>query len=286
MSTLAEVVHGIFSRVPAEEYFAMPGTSITRLKVLRRSPQHYRHGLDMPKESATLSLGRAAHCAVLEPERFVREYAVWARRSESGNLCPRNGRHWDEFRAKYAGRLIITEDEALAAISIQKAIRESAAAMRYLESGEPEVVMRWQLNGRECRGRMDWLTHVDGVPNIVGLKTSRDCRHFKFGWQAWTLGYHLQWAWYEDGYKILTERNARMVEIVVESEAPHAVAVYPIPDDIREQGREEYDGLLKLLDECERTNEWPGPQPVEEPLTFPTKAYPQADDISELGLEI
>lgn len=308
MSTVAQVVHGIFSRVPAEEYFGLPGTSITRLKELRRSPQHYQHGLVAPKQSAPLALGRAAHTAVLEPERFVSEYAVWARRSESGNLCPRNGQHWDKFQAQYPGRSIITEDEAIDALGIQHAIRECPAAMRYLESGEPEVVMRWQMAGRECRGRIDWLTppmpgsrvvhefddegddrvRIEELPpmrTIVGLKTSVDCRHFKFGAQAAKFGYHLQWAFYEDGYKVLKGEQVRLVEIVVESAPPYAVAVYEITEDIREQGRVEYEELLKLLDECELTDQWPGPQPIEEPLTLPTWAYPQADDISELGLE-
>ena len=70
--------------VPWDEYLALPGLSITRLKELGRSPQHYRHRLLHPKESAPLTFGRAAHCAVLEPDRYERDHAVWARRTASG----------------------------------------------------------------------------------------------------------------------------------------------------------------------------------------------------------
>jgi hypothetical protein len=37
---------GIRSRVPAAEYFSLPGVSITGLKEMRRSPQHYLWLLD------------------------------------------------------------------------------------------------------------------------------------------------------------------------------------------------------------------------------------------------
>ena len=63
-------MNGIASRIPAAEYHASEGLSISRLKELKRSPKHYQWALTHPKESQPLTLGSAAHCAVLEPERF------------------------------------------------------------------------------------------------------------------------------------------------------------------------------------------------------------------------
>lgn len=282
----ANFVPCIRSRVPADEYSALPGTSITRLKELRRSPQHYRYALAHPKESTALRLGTAAHVAVLEPERFDRQFAIWSRRSEkTGNLCPRNGQHWDAFQADHIGKSIITMDEAEEALAIQCAVRSNATAMKYLQVGDPEVTLQWTIRGRLCRGRADWLTFIDGVPWLVGLKTARDCRHFIFGSAAAKLGYHLQWAFYFDGYDFITDVRPRVAEIVVESAPPYAVVVYLIPEDIIQQGRDEYMVLLERLEECERANDWPGPAVGEEILTLPTWVYEQHDDLSELGLE-
>jgi len=263
----------------------MPGTSITRLKELGRSPQHYKYRLGTPKESAPLTLGRAAHCAVLEPERFGADFAIWRRLTKAGEMAPRNGQWWDAFAAEHAGFEIITEDDYNFAMSMQDAVHAAPDAARYLTTGDPEVVMTWQLNGRPCRGRADWITHIDGVPYLVGLKTSVDCRPMIFGNAAARFGYHLQWAWYLDGYKIITGVEPKMIEIVVESKPPHAVAPFEIPTEIIDQGRDEYDKLLVLLDRCEKTNTWPGPVPMQEQLTFPTWAYPSNDDLAELGLE-
>jgi hypothetical protein len=75
-----------------------------------------------------------------------------------------------------------------------------------------------------------------------------------------------------------------MVEIVVESAPPHAVVVYRIPDDILLQGEENYQELLRALEKCEASGEWPGPNTEEQVLTLPSWYYPTDDDISDMGL--
>ena len=271
----------IQSRIPAREYFALPAVSISHLKDLKRSPLHYRHYLTHSKETPAMVLGTAAHTAILEPERFAVDYVVWGRRTESGRMAPRTGKAWDAFAEEHASRIIITEDEYALAMGMRDAVRAMPAAMKYLEAGEPEVSMSWMLGGRTCKGRVDWFT----PPRLVGLKTAKDCRHFTFGAASAKLGYHLQWAFYHDGYAAIRGEEPSMVEIVVESAPPHAVAVYRIPNDIIEQGRAEYEDLLRLLDECEAADEWPGPCIDEEDLTLPSWVYERQEDISDLGLE-
>jgi PDDEXK-like domain of unknown function (DUF3799) len=273
----------IVSRMPMSEYRAIDALNISRLKELQRSPLHYVYRLANPLTTPPLTLGVAAHCATLEPERFGRQYAVWTRRTDAGKMAPRNGQHWDRFQAENVGKMLLTEDERDEALSIASAVRADPVAMRYLEAGEPEVTMTWEP-GR--KGRADWLTTVGGQPALVGLKTTRDCRHFSFGAQAAKLGYPLQWAWYHDGYREIRGVAPLMVEIVVESAPPHAVAVYKILDDIIEWGRLGYTDLLIQLEECERLKQWPGPYTEEQILTLPSWAYPlEADDLAELELE-
>lgn len=287
MNATAELSGSIASRIPMEDYRAIKALNISRLKELKRSPLHYRYLLDHPRITEPLTLGTAAHCAVLEPERFERQFAVWNRRSEkTGNLCPRNGQFWEAFLAEHPGKTVLTEDEASLALSIGAAVRADPCAARYLEAGEPEVTMQWEMHGRACKGRADWITHLEGKPVIVGLKTTRDCRLFAFGSQAAKLGYPMQWAWYLAGYQAIRGVLPQLMEIVVESAAPHAVTVYRIPEDIVLQGEEEYLALLALLQRCEASDEWPGPATEEQVLTLPSWAYPaQPDDLSELGLE-
>jgi len=277
----------IQSRVPREEYDAIqPATSITRLKELRRSAQHYQYALTHRRETPALTVGIATHVAVLEPERFAHDFAVWDSRTDSGRMSPRSGKKWDAFSELHAARSILTLDESTLANEIAKAVRFDETANKYLSVGDPEVSLQWDIDGRPCKGRVDWLTVVDGEQYLVGLKTTRDCRHFAFGSQAAKLDYAIQWAWYCDGYERITGKVPRMIEIVVESTPPFAVATYRIENDILLQGRDNYRELLKILAECEAKDEWPGPVEGEQILTLPSWYYPSTDDdLSDLGLE-
>lgn len=267
------------------EYSAIPAISISRLKELARSPLHYQHRLFVPKESSAMQLGTLAHLLTLEPHRYEIDVAIWSERTESGSMSPRRGKKWDDFCVKHGGKLIVTEDEAEDAEAIAEAVRGDAIAARYLAEGAPEVSMTWELGGRPCKGRADWVTTIDGLDVIVGLKTARDCRPFQFGAAAARFGYALQWAFYQDGHEAITGRRARMIEIVVEQEAPHAVVTYQIPDDVLEYGRDEYRRLIRLLEDCERAGSWPGPCETEQILTLPSWVYGSDEDISALGLE-
>jgi hypothetical protein len=276
--------------MPRAEYDAIRALNISRLKEVKRSPLHFRHLLDHPKVTEPLVLGTATHVAVLEPERYLADFAVWDRRTEAGKMAPRAGQYWEAFVKTNVGRTHLTPEQHQLANAIAAAVRFHPVANLYLETGDPEVTLEWELppelGSRAAKGRVDWITRIDGKPYLVGLKTTRDCRHFQFSRQAANLGYHLGWAYYADGYKAIRGVMPECREIVVESEAPHAVKVYRITPDIIEQGREEYWECVKLLAECEERDEWPAPGgDAEEDLTLPTWAYRQEEDISGLDLE-
>lgn len=282
MNAVVNFDPSIRSRVPADEYYSLPGISISRLKSLGRSPLHYQYELRNPRTTRPMTLGTAAHCAVLEPHLFEPRFAVWARMSENGNQCPRRGQYWDAFALENVGKTILTVEEYEFARAIGKAVRGDATAMKYLQYGEPEVTMQHQ----ERRGRADWLTKLEGRPFVVGLKTARDCRPFIFGSAAAKLGYPLQWAWYFDLYVSITNIAPEMIEIVVENKPPHAVVVYVISEDIILQGRNEYEKLLEVLRRCEATGEWPGPAEYEQVLTLPSWYYGEVvDDLTSIGIE-
>lgn len=285
----------IVSRVPFSDYAAIDALNMSRLKEIEHSPQRYVHRSKHPLETRPLTLGKAAHCAVLEPERFDQDFVVWTKltKNGSGNIAPRSGEQWETFKAENIGKSIITVEERDLAMAMQTAIRADAMAMKYLEVGDPEVTMEWDLSEswglprRRCKGRADWLTRLEGKRYVVGLKTSVDCREFAFGGAAARYGYPLQWAWYHDGYRTITDIEPRMKEIVVEPKPPHAVMVYNVTEDVLLEGRDRYLELLKILGECETSGKWPGPGGNEEhDVTLPTYYYGQQDDLEDLGLEV
>ena len=265
--------------IPFSDYLKLPGLSASQLKVLARSPLAYRYALDHPDHESTPAqlLGTAAHTAILEPHRLKTDYVLW-------NEGTRRGKAWEEFKAMNAGRSILTSDEFETVKGMHRSMRTFAPAMRYLEQGQAEMTMRWEVAGRSFKGRADWITTVEG-PVIVDLKTTRDARPFKFGADAFRLGYHIQFALYVDGYHHIMGELPRFVVLAVENQPPFEPAVFEVPDEVIERGREEYERLVALLDECEAANHWPPACEVEQRLTLPSWAYEQEDEnVSDLGL--
>ena len=271
----------IVAGVDFAKYRAAAGVNVSSLKEFNRSPLHFKYARENPKPTtAAMSLGTAAHCATLEPERFAEAFVTW-----TGGI--RRGKEWESFKAdaEAAQRLVLTDDERDTAQAIAAAVRGTPEALAYLERGEAEVSMAWHHDepAMLLKGRVDWLTVVDGCDVLVGLKTTRDIRPRKFAAQAADLCYHWQWSFYADGFERITGRKPLVVEIVVESAAPHAVAVYRIPEHVLERGRQEYRAALEQLALCEASGVWPGPVVGEVEFDLPGWAYPE--DESEIIID-
>jgi hypothetical protein len=67
---------GLWPGVPYEQYAAWDACSSSRLSRLLRSPAHARAYIDGQIEDDTpaKAFGSAAHCAILEPDRFASAY--------------------------------------------------------------------------------------------------------------------------------------------------------------------------------------------------------------------
>lgn len=269
-------------------YHELPGVHITQLKDIRRSPLHYRHHLQHGRESSpSLELGTAGHVAVLEPERFLLDFALWKSEHDDGTKRVRRGKLWDEFQAQNAGKTIIRDEEYDIAIALRDAVRADSVAMRYLAMGRPEVAMTWtdSHTGVACVGRIDWETKVDGHPAIVDLKTTRNAGPTWFSRDVAKLDYHLQLAFYADGYEAATGKAPRVVVVAVESAPPHDVVTYIVPADVLDIGRDQYRQLLEGFRDCTAANDWPGQgRGVEQVLALPAWAVPDDDDTADLGL--
>ena len=62
---------GIYRNVPFADYLEWDAVSNSALSRFARVPAAAHVPID---DTAALALGRALHCAILEPERFAREY--------------------------------------------------------------------------------------------------------------------------------------------------------------------------------------------------------------------
>lgn len=248
-----------------DKYLKIEAVNWSLLKEMARSPLHFAHRKENPREdSSGLARGRAVHTAVLEPELFPKEYVIFEGKT-------RHGKAWDAFKAAYGDKTILKTDE------YDKAWR---CASRILKHPEAKAIMRdcafektftWTdpRTGLKCKCR------VDGIGSaLFDLKTTGDVDARAFGRIAARLYYHGQLAMYGDGAR----HKGETFIIAAEAEPPFDVAVYQLGEDEIAIGQELYQGLLQQVVTCEKNNEWPGKYPVRLPLKFPRYAYGTDED--------
>jgi hypothetical protein len=281
---------GLYTReqlaVLGTSYFEIEAVNQTLLKTIGKSPLHYVHRRtsDQPT-TAPMRLGSAAHTAVLEPDRFMLDFAVYTH-PDPEKKTRRAGNDYTEFCAANAHRTILVPKEYEAAQRISRAVRGSKLAMRYLRAGTPEVTMVW-ADARTsvlCKARIDWLsTSVADV--MAELKTAADVGEWSFSSAFAKREYDVQTAFYADGYKALTGRELYSKCIAVESTEPHDVVVYDLAEVV-DVGRELYAGYLDRLIECTRANQWPGQGTQEITLHLPRWRDPEDNELADLDLEL
>jgi hypothetical protein len=264
------------------DYVADRAINWSLLKLLDKSPAHYRHAVEHPDEGDTASrtMLRAAHMAILEPDRFAAEVVVY-----DGGV--RRGKAWDAFAAQHAGCVILNEREWATVTAARDAIARHPVASRLLSGGHAEVVLRWtdEATGRACKGIADYLHEpgsIDDRPVLVDLKGCQSVDPEAFARDCARMGYHGQMAHYAAGVEARYGVAPIVYLVGYESAAPHDVGVFLLSDDDLWLGEQFRRRLLDRLMECERTNTWPGRCPEVVTLDMPAWAWrrddPDTDD--------
>lgn len=234
------------------EYSQIPAVNFSTLKEMARSPKAYQHRLTHPREdTAAMALGRAVHTAVLEADRLPLEYAVWEGR--------RGTNDFKDFVLAQGARQILTVADYAHILAIRDAVHAHPVAGKLLVKGKPEETADWRdrATGLACKCRIDFLSSR----YLIDLKTTRSIEPWSFAGDAARLKYVHQLAYYRRG--LIGDRAVRI--IAVESEPPHDVAVYKVPESLLCAADVEIDDLLARVVECTASGIWPGayPEPVE-----------------------
>lgn len=258
----APITPGVIHGMDINDYHAIADAiSKTGLDRIRRSPAHYYALTLDPKrppdqERAGQLEGQLAHCAILEPDEFLKRYAI-------GPDVSRATKAWKEFEASLPpGTTGIKADQYAAAIHQQVSVHSLPDVAEALATGWPEVSAFWTdpETGVMCRCRPDWVHPVDDDSVILlDLKTYSDASPADFARQVARKRYHVQAAYYSDGYAAASGKHVlAFIFVCVESEWPYAASATVLDELSIEQGRTEYREDLRVYAECLRTGKWPG----------------------------
>lgn len=299
MSSSDDLVAGWWD-VEEDAYHASGLVSRGKLQLLRKSPQEFHarviaRSLPSIEPTKALRVGRLLHVAVLQPDRWEREFclppAADIAEPEPAKPVPAEGTsantkahrenlaRWREEMAAWSakneaaiaeylrGREIVKPDEWATVMGCAHAIAGHRPPGQYPASASwllsdvdfTERSLRWQDEdtGIWCRARVDAFTCDEHEDRCADLKSfGLTPTPDAFRREIVSHWYHGQAAFYTDGCRSVTERTPRFPFVVVHKDEPHEVAIFELGDEETELGRRQYKAALAELAWRLERDEW------------------------------
>jgi exodeoxyribonuclease VIII len=271
---IASCPPGIHANIPAEIYHRRELGVVNKgaLDQLARTPAHYRAWIDGAEQEETPALvfGRALHALVLEPSLFAHE---WALRPDFGDLRTKVGKESrDAWQAEHEGVTVLPADDWTRLHAMRDAVMAHPVAGKLFDGGMSEATAVWidRRTGLLCKARFDqWR---DDLLLIGDLKSTEDASPGAFSRSIARYRYHVQDAHYSAGAAALGF-PARFVFVAVEKTAPFAVGVHMLDVESASRGEELRAREMDLLNECLRTDTWPGYPDQVNTIALPNWAF-------------
>jgi hypothetical protein len=200
----------------------------------------------------------------------------------------RTGKAWSEFKSAHRDVPIYLASERDAVVQIAAQVAERGASERdlytaserelgetiatavrelphnanayrsYIDGGQYETPIEWEMGGFECATRgVDVLHPSRGL--IVDYKTTRDVAEWALARQARALHYAEQIAMYDAAVTACLWSPREHAIVATCTSDPYCTVVLPIRPAALQIARGVVDGWLATLRDCLDSDTWPGP---------------------------
>ncbi len=282
-----------------EAYHAREPISKSGLDLIALSPAiYYGRALDPNRPPRAVKPGQLegnlAHCAILEPAEFEKRYRVVPanapRRPTEAQWNAANPSEssvkamawWTQWNEQTNGATVVTNDQYTTAMRQAESVRKIADVRDALDRGRAEVSAFWtdEMTGVQCRARPDWVHDCGSAGDILlDVKTYGDASAREFRRQIARKRYHVQDAFYSDGYAEAAQRAVLgFVFVAVESEWPYAANAVMLDDESKAAGRFQYSADLSKYQQCLSTGAWPGYSSGIDIVSLPNWALNQIEE--------
>ena len=233
------------------EYRDADAISKSDLDLVNRSPDLLEWSRNAPAaQNDTADIGNAVHCALLEPERFGVDYI----KQPEFNMRTNQGKADSAaFIEANKTKTVLSADDHEMVIAMRDSVLAHPLARKLLTSpGQSEASIFFEVNGVKCKCRPDRIVDpsVFGMHILPDVKTTDDIE--KFSYSVRDYRYHVQDAFYSEGYFQLTGEWPRFLFVVVGKKrvfGRHPVRVFGLPQEDKDQGRAEFMADLERYQE-------------------------------------
>jgi len=235
--------------------------SSTGLRRVLESPAHYfafsplnPDRIEDATDTRALRLGKAAHCAALEPEKFDAQFAI----SSYPDFKTAAARE-ERDKLENAGVIVLKQSEHDEIQAMAKAIRRDETAVSLFRDGLPEMTFaaKDEATGIWLLSRPDFVpAHPER--GLVDYKTAANAEPEAWSRHAYSLGYHVQAGLACHVVEAVTgEKRDCFWFCVQEKSAPYVVQAARLDQDQIEFGKRQVRLALDRLAKCIETGQWP-----------------------------
>lgn len=246
------MIPGKLYRVDEKKYRAFHAANYSTLKAGRECVAAMKWAIDHPTETTeAMLLGSACEALVFGESLAVAPDVD--RRTKAGKAT------WDSFHAAFADCVVVSAEQGQAARYMADSVKANPDAVRLL-AGHRQVCAVWESAGVLCKGRIDAFQQFeDGSVCLTDLKTTRSSLDDRaIGAEFAARGYHIQAAFYADGFAACTGGQPMFSFVVVQNRPPYGCIVRRLDDESIDAGRKWYRHLLGLWETGNKSGEWPG----------------------------
>lgn len=241
----------IIENLPADEYFAIDAASNSGLKLIRRSPAHFKYPEPEKRDSRAKEMGSAIHMALLEPDLFAKTYHM-------AEADLRTDAYYRGMAKDFGGAVVLTRQEHRKVIGMQNAAYRNTRFAGYMKSlgrNELSVHTADDETGVPIKCRFDRMG--DSI-FAFDVKKCQDARGEEFTKPISNYGYYMQVAFYQHVWFCETgEKLEEFPLIAIEEDSPHGVICHDLDEIALELGRIHYREALDTYARCRDSGIWP-----------------------------
>ncbi len=233
-------LNGYIKNMPEDVYHNTEGfISKSSIYVLKQSSFKFAKGVKFTATKA-MQMGTAIHCAILEPEKFEREYKLLP------DCKDRRQKEYKEAVKEFGAERVLVGAEIDTVNNMKAAIMGNDAARELLSLSGNSEVSGFHIDpetGVKIRHRFDRLTDC-GIG--IDIKKTQSVHPDDLAKTISKYGYHTQEAVYSSGYRHITGKDLKAFYFIfVEEKYPNQVAVVYLDDVSKQVG---YDEARELID--------------------------------------
>lgn len=234
---------GVYYDISNEDYHADPAIGSTSVKAISVSPANLY--FNPFKGSKSAHLGTAIHAALLEPERFEKEFYQLPD-------ADRRSAAYKDAAKQYGDDFVLVGSEADTVNKMIESSKRNTDFNDYVNSaGHSEVSMfsRCDVTGLNLKCRFDRLS--DSYPYPLDVKSCKDASERGFSQAFGKFNYHIQAAFYLHVLRLATGRELnQFCFYAIENVAPYRNCMYYIGEESLNLGRDKMFEALEMIAEC------------------------------------